>query len=297
MQLISHWKGAFFALALTLLVACGKSPEHQAAEARVRQLEGELSTLRGERDRLNEQLTSLRATSEQMASRLRALGENVERLEASNTQTQSELDAARRREEELRRQQQAAEARLATFRQMLGRFRAMIDQGRLRVRIVRGSMVIELPAGILFDSGEARLRREGEEVLRQVGQVLAQIPERDFLVAGHTDNVQIGRGGRFADNWELSTARAVNVARFLASNGVATSHLGAAGFAEFQPAVENDTEQNRALNRRVEIVLMPNINELPDLSMLDQPPARTGAATTPTPAATTTTPAATTAAH
>ncbi|MBL8679435.1 MAG: OmpA family protein [Myxococcales bacterium] len=249
--------------------ACGPSEEHRAALRRVQQLEGELGTMRGERDRLNEQLASLRATSEQMASRLRALGEDVSRLQASNTQTQAELDAARRREEELRRQQQQAEARLATFRQMLGRFRAMIDQGRLRVRIVRGRMVIELPAGILFDSGDARLRREGEDVLRQVAQVLSQIPERDFLVAGHTDNVQIGRGGRFADNWELSTARAVNVSRFLAQNGVSAERLGSAGYAEFQPANPNDTEQNRALNRRVEIVLMPNINELPDLSSLE----------------------------
>ncbi len=269
MQSSVRWSGALLALTLVGAQACGPSEEHRAALRRVQQLEGDLSTLRGERDRLNETLTSLRASSEQMAARLRALGEDVTRLEASNTQTQSELDAARRREEELRRQQQQAEARLATFRQMLGRFRAMIDQGRLRVRIVRGRMVIELPAGILFDSGDARLRREGEEVLRQVAQVLAQIPDRDFLVAGHTDNVQIGRGGRFADNWELSTARAVNVSRFLSQNGLAAEHIGAAGYAEFQPAVANDTEQNRALNRRVEIVLMPNINELPDLSSLE----------------------------
>jgi chemotaxis protein MotB len=264
-----RWSGVFLALTLAGTQACGPSEEHRAALRRVQQLEGELSTMRGERDRLNEQLASLRVTSEQMAARLRALGEDVTRLQASNTQTQAELDAARRREEELRRQQQQAEARLATFRQMLGRFRAMIDQGRLRVRIVRGRMVIELPAGILFDSGDARLRREGEEVLRQVAQVLSQIPDRDFLVAGHTDNVQISRGGRFADNWELSTARAVNVSRFLAQNGVSAERLGAAGYAEFQPAVANDSDQNRALNRRVEIVLMPNINELPDLSSLE----------------------------
>lgn len=272
------------ALALASTQACGPSEEHRAALRRVTQLEGELGTLRGERDRLNEQLGALRASSEQMAARLRALGEDVSRLQANNTQTQAELDASRRREEELRRQQQQAEARLATFRQMLGRFRAMIDQGRLRVRIVRGRMVIELPAGILFDSGDARLRREGEEVLRQVAQVLSQIPDRDFLVAGHTDNVQIGRGGRFGDNWELSTARAVNVSRFLSQNGVAAEHLGAAGYAEFQPAVANDTEQNRALNRRVEIVLMPNINELPDLSSLEGTPSSStsgGASTTP----------------
>jgi chemotaxis protein MotB len=277
MRISLRWSGVFLALALAGTGACGPSEEHRAALRRAQQLEGELNTMRGERDRLNEQLASLRATSEQMASRLRALGEDVSRLQASNTQTQAELDAARRREEELRRQQQQAEARLATFRQMIGRFRAMIDQGRLRVRIVRGRMVIELPAGILFDSGDARLRREGEEVLRQVAQVLSQIPDRDFLVAGHTDNVQIGRGGRFADNWELSTARAVNVSRFLAQNGVSAERLGSAGYAEFQPANPNDTDQNRALNRRVEIVLMPNINELPDLSSLEGTPAAANA--------------------
>ena len=141
------------------------------------------------------------------------------------------------------------------------------------MRVVRGRMVIELPAGILFDSGRAELRREGQDVLRQVASVLAQIPNRDFLVAGHTDNVQLGRGGRFEDNWELSAARATNVVRFLSQNSVNTARLGAAGYAEFQPANENDSDEHRALNRRVEIVLMPNIEELPDLSTLDTPSA------------------------
>ncbi|MDP3277471.1 MAG: OmpA family protein [Deltaproteobacteria bacterium] len=272
-----RWSVVFGCLLVTLLAACGKSAEQLAAENRVRTLQTELETLRAERDRLSEQMGALRNSSAQMANRLRELGEDVSRLEQSNTQSQAELEAARRREEELRRQQQQAEARLATFRQMIGRFRAMIDQGRLRVRIVRGRMVIELPAGILFDSGDARLRREGEDVLTQVAQVLSQIPDREFLVAGHTDNVAIGRGGRFADNWELSTGRAVNVARFLSTHGVQSERLGASGYGEFQPAVPNDTEPNRALNRRVEIVLMPNINELPDLSSLESTPASASA--------------------
>lgn len=267
--------------ALLGLAACGRpESEYQARLREIQQLQSQMTGLRAERDRLNEVLASLRRSNEQMAERLRALGEDVSRFQAQAQQSRDELEAARRREEELRRAQQAAEQRLATYRQMLERFRAMINAGRLRVRVVRGRMVIELPAGILFASGQATLQRQGEDVLREVAQVLRQIPDRDFLIAGHTDNVQVSRGSQFRDNWELSTARAVNVARFLRENGLAAEHLGAAGYAEFQPVEENDTEEHRQLNRRVEIVLMPNINELPDLSALNNPPSGTSATTT-----------------
>jgi chemotaxis protein MotB len=269
----SRITAGFLACAL-LAGGCGRSErEYQAALRRGDDLQSQLNALNAERDRLGEQLNGLRASSEAMANRLRALGEDVSRLQGQNEQTQSELEAARRREEELRRMQHQAEQRLATFRQMLERFRSMINSGQLRVRIVRGRMVIELPAGILFASGDARLQPQGEEVLRQVAQVLRQIPDRDFLIAGHTDNVQLGRGSRFRDNWELSSQRAVNVSRFLQENGLDPQHLGAAGYAEFQPAVANDSEENRQLNRRVEIVLMPNMNELPDLSSLESSPS------------------------
>lgn len=258
--------------------ACGHGEQEWQGKLReISTLQGQLREMTAERDRLREQLESLRASNEAMARRLGELGENVNRLQADQARTESELSAAQAREAELRRRQQQQEARMATYRNMLAQFRSMISAGQLRVRAVRGRLVIELPAGILFDSGRAELRREGQDVLRQVATVLAQISGRDFLVAGHTDNVQLGRGGRFEDNWELSAARALNVVRFLAQNNVTSAHLGAAGYAEFQPAEANDTDEHRALNRRVEIVLMPNIEELPDLSTLESP--------TPAPAA------------
>ncbi|MEI8255194.1 MAG: OmpA family protein [Deltaproteobacteria bacterium] len=266
------WVVPALVLSLGLAAACGPSQEQYNARLHeIQQLTEQVRTITGERDRLTGQVASLRTSSEAMANRLRELGENVERLQASSAQTQSELDAARHREEELRRAQQASEQRLATFRQMLERFRAMITSGQLRVRIVRGRMVIELPAGILFETGDARLRGAGEEVLRQVAQVLRQIPDRDFLIAGHTDNVQLGRGGRFRDNWELSSQRAVNVVRFLQENGLSPEHLGSAGYGEFQAANPNDSDEHRQSNRRVEIILMPNMNELPDLGSLEGP--------------------------
>jgi chemotaxis protein MotB len=268
------------------LGACGHGEaEWQGKLRELTQSQAELRARTTERDRLAEELAALGAQNEAMARRLGELGENVTRLQQNASQTAAELTASQAREAELRRRQQQQELRLQTFRTMLQRFQAMISSGQLRVRPVRGRLVIELPAGILFDSGAARLRPEGEAVLAQVATVLRQIENRDFLVAGHTDNVQ-PRGGRPSDsghpndNWALSTERAVNVVRYLVGAGVATAHLGAAGYAEFQPAGTNDTDLGRQNNRRVEIVLMPNIEELPDLSALDVPAA---ASPTPTP--------------
>jgi chemotaxis protein MotB len=143
----------------------------------------------------------------------------------------------------------------------------MIDSGKLRVRVVRGRMVVELAENILFDSGRADLKKEGEEALAQVASVLNTIPNRDFQIAGHTDNIPI-KSAKFPSNWELSTARAVEVTRFLAEKGVDTARLSAAGYADTQPVAANTEPEGRKQNRRIEIVLMPNLDELPDLSGL-----------------------------
>ncbi len=233
------------------------------------ELQQQLTTASGERDRLRTDLDALTTRANDLEQRLGLTSSERERLQREGAQTQSELEAARAREADLRRRQQQQEARLSVFRNMLEQFRSMISAGQLRVRVVRGRMVIELPAGILFDSGRAELKTEGQQVLTQVATVLRQISNRDFLVAGHTDNQRIGRGGRYEDNWDLSAARAATVVRFLAQNQVPAEHLGAAGYAEFQPARANDNDENRQQNRRVEIILMPNIEELPDLSSLD----------------------------
>lgn len=271
-----------WSLVAGLSAGCGHGEaEWQGKLREITTLQGQLRDLTGERDHLREQLEGMQASNSAMAHRLEELGENVSRLQRQGEQQQTALTESQQREAELRRRQQAAEARLATYRNMVAQFQSMISAGQLRVRTVRGRMVIELPAGILFDSGRAELRAEGQQVLQQVAAVLAQIRDRDFLVAGHTDNVQLGRGGRFADNWELSAGRALNVVRFLASNNVAAVHLGAAGYAEYQPARANDTDENRAQNRRVEIVLMPNIEELPDLSSLDNAAPAAPSATPP----------------
>lgn len=264
--------GRFSAVLVPVTVfglACGPSQEELDAErARVRDLQEQLRQARAQRESLETRLTAIQTQNQEYEERLRAMGVTVEELEGDRESLQASLAETQRALEELRARERQAQERLATFRNMLERFRSMIESGRLRVRIVRGRMVVELPEGILFDSGRAELKDEGEATLAEVAEVLKDIPNRQFQIAGHSDNVPI-RSRRYPSNWELSTARAVNVTRYLIEQGVEANRLSAAGYAETQPVASNDTPDGRAQNRRIEIVLMPNLDELPDLSALE----------------------------
>lgn len=256
-------------LSLTLMppaFGCGGRDERDIA--RISELEAELQSSASERERMQARISELEQRNAELVARLQALGENVEALESERTTLQGSLTETQRALEELRERERQQQARLATFRQMLERFRSMIDAGRLRVRIFRNRMVVELPDNVLFDSGDAELKEGGQQTLAEVAQVLASIDGRQFQVAGHTDNVPI-RSRRFPSNWHLSTARAVTVARFLIEQGgLSSERVSAAGYADTQPVDANDTDEGRAHNRRIEIQLVPNLDELPDLSSL-----------------------------
>ena len=169
--------------------------------------------------------------------------------------------------EELGKQKAAAEARAATYQSLTDRLRSMIDAGKLSVKIRKGRMLISLPNDVLFDSGSATLKQAGQEAVGQVAQALSGFADRQFLVAGHTDDQRI-HTRRFPSNWELSTERAVTVARFLIDKGMSPASLGAVGYGEFDPVVPNDSPENRGQNRRIEIQLQPNLGELPSMDDL-----------------------------
>lgn len=261
---------ALAAGASLVFAACGRSEdEYQAQVRRVADLERELAETQRQRSDLEGRLRDLEARNQDLITRLEALGQDVESLRIERTSLSSSLSETQRALEELRAREAQQQQRLATFRSMLERFRAMMESGRLRVRVVRGRMVVELPDNVLFDSGEAELKPEGQATLLEVVQVLRTIENRHFQVAGHTDNVPI-RSRRFPSNWELSAARAVTVTRFMIANGMPGDRISAAGYAETQPIDTSDTPEGRARNRRIEIALMPNLDELPDLSALSQ---------------------------
>ena len=129
-------------------------------------------------------------------------------------------------------------------------------QKQVETRIARRGLVIRLLTDrVLFDSGRADLKPASRPVLDRVARLLRVGRARPIMVEGHTDNVPL-HGGRFPTNWELSTARAARVVRFLAEDGVAMRRLGATGYGWLHPISTNRTADGRSRNRRVEIVLM-----------------------------------------
>ena len=138
--------------------------------------------------------------------------------------------------------------------------RAGLESKDVTISKLQGKLTVNILDRVMFDSGEAVLKPEGESVMRKIAAILIQHPELKIHVIGHTDNVPI-RGNarlRFPTNWELSTARATRIARLLLDlHAVSQNRLSAAGYAEFHPVAPNDTPEGRAENRRVDLVVLP----------------------------------------
>jgi len=214
-------------------------------------------------------LEEVNAELESRLDELQVKAPKISALTQELSETRSKLESTEGRIDQLKEREQLAEQRLNTLKELLNKLKGVIEAGDLSVRIKRGKMVLELPSAILFASGEAELSDKGKQTLDKVAAVLKEIPDREFQVAGHTDNVPLGKDNPYKTNWHLSTARAVSVVLYLKEAGVNPKNLSAAGYAHLRPAASNKTKQGKARNRRIEITLMPNLAELPDLTALE----------------------------
>jgi chemotaxis protein MotB len=150
---------------------------------------------------------------------------------------------------------------------MAAALKGQIEAGKVELTELRGKMTVKLKDKVLFPSGSATIGKQGRAALVAVAGVLAGAEGRLIRVEGHTDDVRARKP--YASNWELSTARAVAVVRFLQAQGVDPARLAAAGHGPYRPVAPNVTATGRSQNRRIEIVLAP---------VEDGPPARAGAA-------------------
>lgn len=238
-----------------------------AAQAQIQDQAQKLADASTANQNVQAQLDQETAIDAQLRAELTRLGKNVDQMLQEKGTLSKALDDAKARLEQLRKAQAAAAAQAALFQQFIQKFKKMIDAGQLKIATRNGRLVLQLPNDVLFDSGHTAIKPAGRDALVAIASVLRTIQGRTFQVAGDTDNVPI-QNSFFPSNWELSTARAVAVVKLLVAQGVDPHALSAAGYGEYDPVAGNDSADGRAKNRRIEITLQPNLDELVTASVL-----------------------------
>lgn len=253
-----HTSTLLVSLVTIALGGCVSQGKYDAAVAQTETTRAELSKKAAALGEAQTQLTQ----REQEAARLAAL---IDQLSSTSSKERASSEARvtelRKRLDELRLAQAAAESRAAVFRDVAKRLQQQIDSGELQVITRDGRMVLVLPNDVLFDTGKTDIKPAGKAALAAIADVLKTMPNRQFQIAGHTDNVPI-HNAEFASNWELSSGRALGVVHFLLGKGVPPGMLSAAGYGEVDPVAPNADAANRKRNRRTEITLQPEIGEL-----------------------------------
>lgn len=262
--------GKLFALSLALIwaVGCGiPEDKHNAVLKDLENTKIELANsqqseedLSSEIEDLNARISELEAVEKDLSAKLEEAQGTLQMYESKHGTMEERLKATKDELEELREARAQTKERLAQFRDIANKFASMVEAGKLSVKIRDGKMVVELTSNVLFDTGSTRVKEEGINALTELSDVLKQIEKREFLVAGHTDNV-----GKQESNWTLSTERAVEVVKYLQAAGVDPTKLAAAGYGQFAPVASNETDEGKSLNRRIEIIMMPNLDELPTI--------------------------------
>src|ERR1700690_3951916 len=261
-------------VACFLLTGCGHSEEEWS------QAQRDIAKLKADLDVANKR----HADDEQQYATAQ---QQIADLQAKLKDVGVDLSTSNEEKNKLRQAMSEYEARLKQLDDMKARFRdlkARLDKLTsvgLKVIVRNNRMVIQLPGDILFDSGKDTLKPDGKKILKQVAEVVkgdSTLSTRNFQVAGHTDKEPFA--GAYYDNWGLSLMRARQVLAFLVApdgrdaHGIPSggaldpTHWAAAGYGQMDPVVgtvEQQTREEEAKNRRVELVLQPNVEEMLNL--------------------------------
>lgn len=220
------------------------------AEAQ-RQAAGELQKTKAE---LEAEKAAAAAEAERQRRLAGELAKTAKELEAEKASAAGEAERQRQLAERLAAEKRELERKSADYQSLASSLSDEIKAGRVQVSELQGKLTVRMAEKVLFPTGSATISKDGQATLKVVAKGLEAVKGRIIRVEGHTDNVPI-HNERFPSNWELSSARAIAVVRFLQAQGIEPARLGAAGYAEFQPIAPNDTAEGRAQNRRIEISL------------------------------------------
>ena len=233
------------------LAALQKKHDDLAAENAVlkARYEGLLADLAGMTLQMDKLTTDLAYVTDQ---RDKVAGDKAD-LDAENAKLKAEnATLVKAREEQVQKVS-------STYESLLEKMKSEISKGQVTISELKGKLTVNMVDSILFDSGKAEVKKGGLEILGKVISILKDVKDKAIRIEGHTDNVQISRNlaQRYPTNWELSAARAINVARYLQDEGIDPGQLSAGAYGEWKPVATNDTAEGKAKNRRIEINLVP----------------------------------------
>ena len=202
----------------------------------------------------------LKARSGELSAKVVTLRNRITELEKERIEKNRKIDELQQEILEIRWDKEESMKELSdTYGSMLEKMKSEIADGQVTITELKGKLTVNMLDAVLFDLGKAEIRPEGMAVLEKVVDVLKDVKGKVIRVEGHTDNLKIhgALAKKYPSNWELSSARAVNVAKYLQEKGINPTILSAAAFGEYKPVASNDTKEGRAQNRRIEIVLIP----------------------------------------
>jgi chemotaxis protein MotB len=240
-------------------------------EETLTQKEAELAKLNNEYEDLKKHDLALSEDNKKLNDILKAkkdeLSTNIAELRARLANREVDIFSLQKHMDELSQEKAQAiaekEKSIAelkkTYDSMVGAMQEEVEKGEVTITQLKDKLTLSMVEAILFDSGSSKVKKNGEKVLDRVAEILKKVTDKQIMIEGYTDNVPIGGAlaEKFPTNWELSTARATNVVRYLQRDGIDPQLLGACGYSEYRPIASNRTEEGKAKNRRIEVVLTP----------------------------------------
>jgi chemotaxis protein MotB len=208
------------------------------------------------------QLAADEAQISDLNGRLGNAGVEQKKLEGSVNDMKTAMD-------ELQKRRAETDKRLSEYRELTQKFSDLVDAGKLSVKVINGKMTVGLASDVLFPSGSSRLSAAGTLAVKEVTGLLISLQGRKYQIEGHTDNVPI-KTSVFPSNWELASARATSVLDLMLENGMPAERVSAASYSDTQPIASNDTPEKRAANRRIAIVIVPDLSGLPGYDELNK---------------------------
>jgi chemotaxis protein MotB len=188
---------------------------------------------------------------------------------SQKTELEGSVATMKRALTELEARRAETEKRLAEFRELTAKFKELVDAGKLTIKVRNGRMMLALSSDILFSSGSAQLSTAGSNAIKEVTGLLKELNNRNFQIEGHTDNVPI-HTKQFPSNWELASARASSVLNTMLAEGFPPEHVSLASYGKYDPVSDNSTPEAKGENRRIAIVVVPDLSGLPGFDELNR---------------------------